>query len=244
MKKPTAAALVTVLAAVGLVVSATAALSGLAAGPSDRAAEPVRAAAPVQPQRVDQATAARGAPGRPVGRTGSREARAVPQVGRSDATALGRATAQRRTPRPVRARLGSVDIDAAVRPVGISKDGQMQLPRDPRILGWYRFGMSPGAGTGTTVLAGHLDAEGFGLGPLVRLRDVAVGDALTVRVAGGGTRTYEVTRTRRFDRQGLPAGLFSRTGPERLHVITCGGAYDPDNGGYQLNLVVTAVPTD
>ena len=43
-------------------------------------------------------------------------------------------------------------------------------------------------------------------------------------------------------RQALPAELFSRRGPERLHVITCGGEYLPDAGGYQQNLVVTAAP--
>ena len=249
MSRPTAAALVTALAVVGLVVSLTAALPGLAARPTDRVAASGRAVA-AQPQRVDTGPGApppaRPALGRPdpggtTGRNADRRT-TLPEVGRSDATALRSAASQRRTPRPVRVELGSVDIDARIRPVGVSRDGQMQLPRDPRELGWYRFGTSPGAGGGTTVLAGHLDAEGFGLGPLVRLRDVEVADVLTVQVAGGRTRTYEVARIRRFDRQGLPSGLFSRSGPERLHLITCGGAYDADNGGYQQNLVVTAVP--
>jgi hypothetical protein len=51
-----------------------------------------------------------------------------------------------------------------------------------------------------------------------------------------------VVGVERFDRQGLPEELFSRQGPERLRVITCGGEYDPDAGGYQQNLVVTAAP--
>ena len=48
---------------------------------------------------------------------------------------------------------------------------------------------------------------------------------------------------RRFDGQALPEELFARTGPERLWIITCGGEYLPDEGGYQQNLVVTAVPS-
>ena len=47
---------------------------------------------------------------------------------------------------------------------------------------------------------------------------------------------------RRYDRQALPEELFARTGTERLRIITCGGDYLPDEGGYQQNLVVTAVP--
>jgi hypothetical protein len=145
--------------------------------------------------------------------------------------------------RPLRVALASVDIDAPVRAVGVAADGQMRLPADPRVMGWYRFGSAPGAKSGgSVVIAGHLDSKRFGLGPLVRLRDTEVGDAIEVRLSNGATSTYAVVGVERFDRQGLPDQLFSRQGPERLHVITCGGAYDADAGGYQQNLVVTAAP--
>ncbi len=239
MRTKTTAALVSALAVVGLLISLTGAWSGLASGPRDQVAGPGPAASRAAADPPDRS-------GRQTQRQeGSRTAAlrdTLPKVNRTDATALRKATRQTRTPRPVGVSLGSVGIDATVLPVGVAEDGQMQLPDDPRVVGWYKFGTTPGAGTGATVLAGHLDAEGFGLGPLVRLRDVEVGDNLGVRSTSGRTRAYEVTRVRRFDRQGLPTGLFSRSGPERLHLITCGGAYDSNNGGYQENLVVTAVP--
>ena len=40
----------------------------------------------------------------------------------------------------------------------------------------------------------------------------------------------------------LPYSLFARTGPGRLQIVTCGGSYLPDKGGYQENIVVTAAP--
>ncbi len=40
------------------------------------------------------------------------------------------------------------------------------------------------------------------------------------------------------------AELFARSGPARLTVITCGGPYLADQGGYQDNVVVTAVPVN
>ena len=163
-------------------------------------------------------------------------------MGRTDATAIAEATEQQRGPRPVRVRLDSVGIDAVVRPVGVQDDRQMRLPDDPAVLGWYRFGAAPGAGQGATVLAGHLDSLRYGVGPLVRLRDVRLGDTFDVTLADGTTAPYAVQRITRFERQALPDELFTRDGPERLHLITCGGAYDIDNGGYQQNLVVTAVP--
>lgn len=146
------------------------------------------------------------------------------------------------TPRTLRVQVASADIDSAVRPVGVSPDGQMALPARPEVLGWYRFGPAPGAGTGSVVLAGHLDSKRYGLGPLVGLRQVEVGDGVRVARSDGRAKSYTVLDVRRYDRRALPEELFARTGPERLRIITCGGDYLPDAGGYQQNLVVTAEP--
>lgn len=231
MRSKLVPALVAALAVIGLAVSVTA-RSPLETGPTDRAVEPGAAPVLVDPPPRSRASADPSSEGRSV---------ATAVVGRSDATALRRATRRTPAPPPVRARLGTIDVDAAVRPVGVRRDGQMRLPDDPRVLGWYRYGSAPGE-RGATVLAGHLDSRDFGLGPLVRLRDMTVGDAFTITLRDGRDQRYEVSQVTRYDRQGLPAALFSRAGRERLHLITCGGPYDADRGGYQLNLVVTAVP--
>jgi hypothetical protein len=142
----------------------------------------------------------------------------------------------------VRLTAATVGIDVRVRPVGVARDRQMALPADPSVLGWYRYGPAPGAGRGSVVVAGHLDSRRYGLGPLARLRDVQVGDRIEVTRDDGTRRAYVVGSLRRYDRQALPAEVFSRTGRERLRIVTCGGPFLPDRGGYQQNLVVTAVP--
>jgi hypothetical protein len=149
---------------------------------------------------------------------------------------------ERRAAPPVEVAIPTVELRARIRPVGVARDGQMQLPPDPAVLGWYRFGPAPAASTGgSVVLAGHLDSREFGLGPLVRLREVGLGTAVTVTVRDGKRLAYEVVRVQRFDRQQLPPELFGRTGRELLRILTCGGAYDPETG-YEQNLVVTAAP--
>ena len=160
-------------------------------------------------------------------------------VGRSDASL--ESAAVRRTRAPVRVRVPGIGLDAAVRPVGVGAERQMRLPDDPRVLGWYRFGPAPG-GEGSVVLAGHVDSRRYGVGPLAALQTVGVGDRVEVVTGPGRVRTYRVDSIERFDRQALPAEVFARTGPERLRVVTCTGSFVPDAGGYQQNLVVTAVP--
>ena len=221
MRTTRSAAAVALVALVGLVVSLLVVWSRLAPG------------TPVQESE----------PGPPAAVAGSSpEPRSDPSaIGRSDAAPP--AVPPEVVSRPVRVDLASVGIDSTVRAVGVAADGQMRLPADPRVMGWYRFGSAPGAESGgSVVLAGHLDSKRFGLGPLVRLRDTEVGDPIEVTLSNGATSTYTVVGVERFDRQGLPQELFSRQGPERLRVITCGGEYDPDAGGYQQNLVVTAAP--
>ena len=187
MRKKTLEVLVMVLAAVGILMSLAAARSGLAAGPLDQVAEsgPAASARDTAPP-VDAPTS-----------DGQRQVdpseEALPEVGRTDATAIAEATEQQRGPRPVRVRLDSVGIDAVVRPVGVQDDRQMRLPDDPAVLGWYRFGAAPGAGQGATVLAGHLDSLRYGVGPLVRLRDVRLGDTFDVTLADGTTAVRRPT---------------------------------------------------
>lgn len=150
-------------------------------------------------------------------------------------------------PRPTRVRVDSVGIDAAVDATGVQPDGTVVIPRDAYRVGWYRFGSAPGSAHGSAVLVGHVDSRTQGRGALYPLRGVQVGDRVTVTVTSrSGDRrdlTYRVVARQSINKQRMPfSELFTRTGDPRLTLITCGGAYLPDRGGYQDNLVVTAIP--
>ena len=58
-----------------------------------------------------------------------------------------------------------------------------------------------------------------------------------------GSVTFEVRSVRVISKRALPLNeIFDRDGPPRLRIVSCGGAYLPAQGGYQDNIVVTAVP--
>lgn len=144
-------------------------------------------------------------------------------------------------PAPDRVTIASIGLDLPVRAVGVAADGQMELPVNPSVVGWYKFGPAPADSEGSVVLGGHLDSREYGVGPLVRLRKLRPGAVIEVRTADGAKARYTVEGVRDVAKQKLAVGeLFARTGARRLHLVTCGGPYDANGGGYRDNLVVTA----
>jgi len=161
---------------------------------------------------------------------------------RQDATKLPRPD---RTPRPVRLSIPAIDVRVPVDVVGLDASGQVEVPVDVARSGWYRYSAKPGSGEGSTVIVGHVDGVEQGAGAFYDLRSLNPGDTVTVTRADDRQLTYEVVARERFAKSQVPLReLFSRSGPERLTLITCGGPFDPASLEYTDNIVVTAVPVD
>lgn len=123
---------------------------------------------------------------------------------------------------------------------GVDHTGAMRLPASAFTVAWYRFGPRPLDRAGATVLAGHVDTAAEGAGPLAGLATVREGDLVEVR-AGQRVVVYRTTTVTRVSKAliDLPA-VFSRVGRPRLHLVTCGGPYLTERGGYQDNVVLVA----
>jgi hypothetical protein len=146
------------------------------------------------------------------------------------------------TPPPVRLSVPALGVDAAVDPVGVEPDGLMTVPAEVDRVGWYRFGPSPGA-EGSAVVAGHADSREQGLGAMAPLREAAAGDEVQVTDAAGTTTRWRVVSREVISKRALPLdALFSREGPPRLTLITCGGPFLPEFRSYRDNVVVVAEP--
>ncbi|MCZ3390072.1 MAG: class F sortase, partial [Actinomycetia bacterium] len=144
---------------------------------------------------------------------------------------------------PTRLTINALDVDATVVPSGVTQAGNAQIPPDGDVVGWYRFGSAPGDPNGSAVMIGHRDTEAEGPGALFDLDALERGDVITVR-SGQLFYRYRVVALRSIDKDGLPDAIFRRGGPHQLVVITCGGAFISEAGGYQDNLIAVAVPED
>lgn len=143
---------------------------------------------------------------------------------------------------PVRLRVATADIDVRVVATGVTDDGDMQLPGTVRRAGWYRYSAVPGAESGRTVIAAHVDTRKEGLGSFARLRQVSSGDRVVVTDRSGTDHLYQVLSRKLLPRSRLPVDeVFGRGGHHQLVLLTCGGAYDARTG-YHDNVVVLAEP--
>ncbi|GAA4559701.1 class F sortase [Pseudonocardia xishanensis] len=131
---------------------------------------------------------------------------------------------------------------APVVPVGTAPDGALVVPDPPQTVGWWAPGALAGSGTGTVVVAGHVDSRLAGVGVLAVLPRLAPGDPVVLRGADGRGVAYRVAARREFGKAALPADTFARTGAPRLVLITCGGRFDQGTRSYEDNIVVYAEP--
>lgn len=147
------------------------------------------------------------------------------------------------TAAPVEIRIPDINLTTNVVPSGVTEDGQAEVPENVMTVGWYRFGRAPSDKQGSTVLVAHRDGRVEGAGAFYNLGTLDVGDRITVADEDGVEWSFTVTSREAIDRSVLPTNeLFTREGDPMLVLISCGGVYDRSAGGYQDNIVVTAIP--
>ncbi|MEU1320051.1 class F sortase [Streptomyces tibetensis] len=133
-----------------------------------------------------------------------------------------------------------LDLDAPVMDLGLDRDRRLTAPPDddPKLVGWYRHGASPGE-QGTAVAVGHLDTD---RGPAVfaGLTELKRGRIIKARRADGRIAVYTVDRIKAYEKAHFPSReVYGARGRPELRLITCGGNYDRRKG-YSGNLVVFA----
>jgi sortase (surface protein transpeptidase) len=174
----------------------------------------------------------------------SATATAAPVASPSASPAAEAATPAERGWAPARITIPDIDVRSNVQSVG-TVDRVLQIPPKPWEVGWWEAGVGQGSDHGTTVLVAHLDSRTYGVGPFARAKDLRVGAPMTLRDAQGQAQRYRVSAVDTYLKQVLPyEEIFAQTGPPRVVLVTCGGQYNRDAGGWDSNVVVTFTPEE
>lgn len=153
-------------------------------------------------------------------------------------------------PRPTRLGIPGIFIDAPVAATGFEPGtNQPDVPNRADLIAWYDFTPTPGMGS-NAVFSGHVDwqtPEGSPVpGVFYRLRELKIGDSVTISLDDERTLEYRVTGNiaSDYDDPNL-VRLMGATKKDVVTLITCGGAWVPDgskeNGGnYSHRVLVRA----
>ena len=143
--------------------------------------------------------------------------------------------------RPLRVRIPSIGVDAPLTGLGLTAKGSLDVPPPEKtnLAGWYEDGVTPGS-VGTALVVGHVDNT---KGPAVfyPLGALKKGRTIDVDRADGRTAVFTVDAVEVYDDAHFPdQKVYGASDRPELRVLTCGGGYDKDQGGYQGNVVVFA----
>jgi hypothetical protein len=128
----------------------------------------------------------------------------------------------------------------------VTKNSELDVPLNPKVVGWWSYGAKPGAAKGTAILDGHINFAGVE-GVLARIGTLNPGDRVYVygfNTTGKKTKlTFTITGVRTYSKQRLPyQQIFDQQSVGRLAIVTCGGPFDASTGNYRDNIVAFAVP--
>lgn len=141
----------------------------------------------------------------------------------------------------IRLKIPSINIDAALRPVGLAPDGTMVAPKGPDDVVWYERGARPGE-NGSAVIAGHYGTWKNGRGSVFdNLNKLKLGDNIYVNDEKGAIMTFVVREIRSYDPNADASEVFgSNDGKAHLNLITCEEAWNKVSKSYPKRLVVFA----
>ncbi|MER5276145.1 class F sortase [Streptomyces sp. NPDC002809] len=143
--------------------------------------------------------------------------------------------------RPVRIDIPGLRVSAPLVDLTLDSRGKLGVP-DPaerNLAGWYRDGVTPGS-PGTAVVVAHVDTP-TGPAAFAGLDTLRPGATVDVHRADRAVATFRIYAIEEFEKSDFPSTrVYGPTKDAQLRLLTCGGAYDPDAGGYQSNVVAFA----
>lgn len=141
-------------------------------------------------------------------------------------------------PFPVRLRIPKINVDAAIRPVGITKGNKIGVSASPDDVGWFYPWPRPGE-AGSSVIDGHSGWKGDRQVVFDNLYKLVKGDKIYVEDSNGTITTFVVRESKSYDRKENALNIFHSvdTGAH-LDLVSCTGIWDQIHKTHSERLVV------
>ena len=139
---------------------------------------------------------------------------------------------------PVNIKIPSINVDAKVEYVGLTKDGAMSAPAGPSETGWFYLGTRPGE-EGSSVIDGHSGWKNNIPAVFDNLYKVNIGDKVYVQDDKGKIVTFIVREIKKYDPNADASSVFtSKDGKAHLNLITCTGFWNAILKSHSQRLIV------
>ena len=139
---------------------------------------------------------------------------------------------------PIHIKIPSIDVDATIESVGITKTGILDVPKISTDVGWYQYGTRPGE-KGSAVIDGHSGTMNGIPAVFDSLYKLKIGDIIYIENGNGDTIGFVVRAFQSYDKNDNTAEVFdSVDGQSHLNLITCEPAWNEIQKSYFKRLVV------
>ncbi len=141
---------------------------------------------------------------------------------------------------PVSLKIPKIGVNSSIESLGLTAEGDMDVPKGLVNAGWYNAGHRPGS-IGSAVINGHFGAVGNKPAIFDKLHTLQKSDLLYVEDGDGNTHTFVVSEMRTFQ-PNEDASIVFRSSDEKghLNLITCQGRWEKSKKSYSARLVVFA----
>jgi LPXTG-site transpeptidase (sortase) family protein len=140
---------------------------------------------------------------------------------------------------PISLRIPKIGVDAPIKLMGVTSEGDMEAPKAPQDTGWYKFGPRPGD-IGSAVIAGHFGPwKTGGTSAFDDLHELEAGDRIYIEDEEGAVIIFVVRESRSFGENDDASSVFtSNDGKAHLNLITCEGVWNKARKSYSNRLIV------
>lgn len=137
-----------------------------------------------------------------------------------------------------------LSVQAIVRPLGLTADGQLATPNNVYDTGWYKKSSTPGQ-PGAIVIDGHVSSWTTN-GVFYGLKTLQPGDAIQIERGDGTTISYSVVKKQIYGYQQVDmSAVLSPVDASKpgLNLITCTGDVIKGSNNFTERIVIFTVQT-